>query len=158
MSIVSRLRGQSAPQPTDEAPAPGDGQLPIARYDRLDAKEVAGQLSGLTQTELATVEAHERANQNRPVVLDKLRYLATTEPLPGYDTLDSDQVIEAVQGADGQTLRAVRDYERKFRRRPAVSTAIAAMLPTSQLSDSEEKAQAEKDERVRGRPKPGTAP
>jgi hypothetical protein len=155
MSIIDRLRSSPPAEPSEDPTAPGNGALPIPRYDRLDAKEVAGELSKLTQVELETVEAHERAHKNRPIVLDKLRYLSTVEPLPGYDTLEPDQVIEAVQGADGQTLRAVRDYERKFRRRQSVSTAIAAMLPTSQLSESERQAQAEKDERVASRPEPG---
>ena len=57
-----------------------------------------------------------------------------------------------------RTLRAVRDYERKFRRRRTVADAIAELLPTSQLSESEAKSQAEKAERVRSRPKPGTKP
>jgi hypothetical protein len=60
--------------------------------------------------------------------------------------------------ADGQTLRQVRDYERKFQRRQAVSGAIAAMLPTSRPSESEKKARGEKDERVRSRPEPGDGP
>jgi hypothetical protein len=158
MSIVTRLRRPAADQPAEEATTTMPGELPIPRYDRLDAKEVASQLSKLSQVELATVEAYERGNQNRHVVLEKLHYLLTVEPLPGYDTLESDQVIEALAGANGQTLRSVRDYERKFQRRPAVATAIAEMLPTSQLSAGEVSAQAEKDERVRSRPEPGTAP
>jgi hypothetical protein len=157
---MSIFRSSSAP--TEAAASNGnpvgENHLPIAGYDRLGAKEVAGQLSKLSQVELAAVEVHEVAHQNRPIVLDKLRFLCTSEPLPDYDTLDSDQVIEALNGANGQTLRAVRDYERKFRKRQAVSAAIADMLPTSQFSASETAAQEEKDARVRNRPEPGTQP
>jgi hypothetical protein len=154
MSILDRIRNRSAPREAaetgpDEAGAPDEHQLPIARYDRLDAKEVASQLSGLTQVELAAVETYERRHGDRAVVLDKLRYLCTAEPLPGYDTLDSDQVVQALAGADGQTLRAVRDYERKFRRRPAVAAEITRTLPSSQPSAAEGRAQEEKDARVR---------
>ena len=155
MSILNRNNGHSAPEAATNGIPEGDGQLPIPRYDRLGDKEVASQLSGLTQVELATVEQYELANGKRKIVLEKLRYLRMSEPLPNYDTLESAQVIEALQGADGQTLREVRDYERKFQRRQAVSEAIAAMLPTSQLSEGERQAQAEKDERVRTRPEPG---
>ena len=156
MSLFGRSRGGN--DAADEPSPVDDGALPIPRYDRLGAKEVAAQLSQLTQTELQLVEAHERAHQNRPVVLEKLRYLRTTEPLPDYDTLESEQIVEQLAGANGQTLRAVRDYERKFRRRRTVADAIAELLPTSQLSESEAKSQAEKAARVRSRPKPGTKP
>lgn len=44
-------------------------------------------------------EAYERAHVNRAVVLDMLRDLRTIEPLAGYDTLDADQVVEALAGA-----------------------------------------------------------
>jgi len=153
MSIVDRIRRPQAPREigSDEASATGEHQPPIARYDRLDAKEVASQLSGLTQVELAAVETYERGHGNRAVVLDKLRYLCTSEPLPGYDTLDTEQIVQALAGADGQTLRAVRDYERKFRRRQGVSAAIADILPSSQPNADEACAQEEKDARVRSK-------
>jgi hypothetical protein len=151
MSLIDRFRRNGAP--AEDEPASADEQgLPIPRYDRLNAREITAQLSQLTQIELQIVETHERAHENRAIVLDKLRYLHATEPMSGYDTLESDQVIEALAGADGQTLRAVRDYERKFRRRRSVADAITEMLPTSQLSDSEARAQAEKAARVRSKP------
>jgi hypothetical protein len=156
MSILRRRQARPTQDNRPATPA-GDG-APIPGYDRLDPKEIAGRLPKLTQLELAGVEAHERAHRNRPVVLDKLRYLRSTEPLPGYDALEADEIIAALAGANGQTLRAVRDYERKFRRRQTIATAIAAMLPSSTLSASEARAQAEKDERVRSRPEPGTQP
>jgi hypothetical protein len=155
MSLMNRFRRNGTPVEREPG-APDDQELPIPRYDRLDAKEITAQLSQLTQIELQIVEAHERAHENRPVVLDKLHYLHTVEPLPDYDTLETEQVVEALEGADGQTLRAVRDYERKFRRRKGVSDATAEMLPTSQLSDSEASAQAEKAARVRS--KTGSSP
>jgi hypothetical protein len=84
MSILDRIRNRSAPREAgetgpDKAGAPDEHQLPIARYDRLDAKEVASQLSGLTQVELAAVETYERRHGDRAVVLDKL--CATCAPL-----------------------------------------------------------------------------
>lgn len=155
MNLMDRFRRNGTPVEGEPGP-PDEQDLPIPRYDRLDAKEITAQLSQLTQNELQIVEAHERGHENRPVVLEKLRYLHTVEPLPDYDTLETEQVVEALDGANGQTLRAVRDYERKFRRRKGVSDAIAEMLPTSQLSDSEASAQAEKAARVRS--KAGSSP
>jgi hypothetical protein len=57
------------------------------------------------------VEAYERSHKNRPEVLDKLRYLRTTEPLPGYDALTPAQIAEELAGADAETVKAVRDYD-----------------------------------------------
>jgi len=156
MSLMDRFRRNGTAPVQDETSPVDDQGLPIPRYDRLNAKEIAAQLSQLTQIELQIVETHERAHQNRPVVLEKLRYLHMTEPLPDYDTLETEQIVKQLNGANGQTLRAVRDYERKFRRRKTVADAIAEMLPTSQLSESEAKSQAEKDERVRS--KAGSSP
>ena len=60
------------------------------------------------------METYERAHGNRPAVLEKLRYMRGTEPLPGYDALTPEQIAEALAGADAETVKAVRDYERKF--------------------------------------------
>ena len=77
-------------------------------------------LAQLSQVELAAVETYERAHESRPVVLMKLRYMRGSEPLPGYDGLTPEQIAEALAGADAETIRAVRDYERKFQHRQSV--------------------------------------
>jgi hypothetical protein len=74
MKLLDRLRKRS---PRAEAGDPGSAEassadeqrLPIARFDRLDRKQVIPQLSQLSQVELAAVEAHERSHRNRPGVL-----------------------------------------------------------------------------------------
>jgi hypothetical protein len=75
---------------------------------------VSDQLSQLSQVELAAVETYERAHRSQPVVLEKLRYVRSSEPMPGYDALTPEQIAEELAGADAETIRAVRDYERKF--------------------------------------------
>ena len=55
----------------------------------------------------------------------KLRYLRGREPLPGYDALDAEDISTALHGADLDTVDHVREYERKFRRRPAVLDAVS---------------------------------
>jgi hypothetical protein len=115
-------------------------QLPISGYDRLKDKEIADQLSQLSQVELAAVEAYERAHEGRPVVLDKLRYMRGSEPLPGYDELATKQIAEALAGADAELVKAVRDYEKKFHRRQSVLDETARVLPTSPASAGEERA------------------
>jgi hypothetical protein len=120
--------------------SPGDSQLPMPDYDRLDDQEIAGRLSQLSQVQLAAVEAYERAHGARPVVLDKLRYMRGSEPLPGYDALTTVQIVEALAGADTETVKAVRDYERKFQHRPAVLKEAARVLPGSRASAAEVRA------------------
>ena len=120
MRILNYLR--------DRLPGRGisdQGGVSTARYDRLDAKGVNAELHQRSQLELADIETHERSHQDRKVVLDKLRYLRGEEPLPGYDALSAEEASAALEGADPETIRAVRGYERKFRRREPVLQALA---------------------------------
>jgi hypothetical protein len=41
-------------------------------------------------------------------VLDKLRYMRGSEPLPGYDALSPEEIATALSGADAETVKAVR--------------------------------------------------
>jgi hypothetical protein len=93
---------------------------PVAGYDSLKTKEVIASLSDHSQVELAKIESYERAHQDRDSVFDKLRWLRHDEPLPGYDTLSSAEVIAALGKADVPTLKRVRGYERKFQDRREV--------------------------------------
>ena len=43
---------------------------------------------------------------------DKLRYMRGSDPLPGYDALSPDEIATALSGAEVETVKAVRDYER----------------------------------------------
>ena len=121
-----------------------DHAMPIAGYDELDGKQVSERLSQLTQVELAAVETYERAHEDRRVVLAKLRYMQGTEPVPGYDALTPEQIAEVLAGADAETVKAVRDYERKFRNRRSVMDEAARALPSSPASAREERTRKEK--------------
>jgi hypothetical protein len=107
------------------APAPGPGGEPVAGYESLKSDRIVATLRGHSQAELEAIETYERANANRQVVLDKLRYLRQNEPIEGYDELEADGVAAALEGADRATLARVREYERKFKRRDVVLTNIA---------------------------------
>ena len=149
MKILERLRNRSL---HGEADAPDSGKassadeqrLPIARYDQLDGKQVVPQLSQLSQVELAAVEAHERSHRERPVVLNRLRWLRGNEPLPGYDALDSDEIVRALAGADAATVKAVRSYERHHRDRRDVRAEVARVMPTAQASAGQDRAREQK--------------
>jgi hypothetical protein len=148
MKILDALRNrrsQGFGRGTEPATgSPDEQQLPIPGYDQLKDKQIADQLPQLSQVELATVETYERAHAARPVVLDKLRYMRGSEPLPGYDELTTEQIAKALADADAETVKAVRDYERKFQHRQSVLDETARVLPSSQASAGEERAHEEK--------------
>jgi hypothetical protein len=148
MKILDALRNrrsQGSEEDTQAATSsPDEHRLPISGYDGLKDKQIADQLSQLSQEELAMVETYERAHEARPVVLDKLRYMRGSEPLPGYDALASEQIAEQLAGADAETVKAVRAYERKFQHRQSVLDEAARVLPNSEASAGEERAHEEK--------------
>lgn len=148
MKILDALRNRRSQGSEGDSRAatssPDEHQLPISGYDALKDKQIADQLSQLSQEELATVETYERAHEGRPVVLDKLRYMRGSEPLRGYDALASEQIAEQLAGADAETVKAVRDYERKFRHRQSVLDEAARVLPNSEASAGEGRAREEK--------------
>jgi hypothetical protein len=146
MKILEALskRHSRGPEPQATASSPDDGAVPISGYDQLDVKQVSERLSQLSQVELAGVETYERAHGNRPAVLEKLRYMQGSEPVPGYDALTTEQISEALAGADAGTVRAVRDYERKFRGRRSVLDEAARVLPAAPASATEERARKQK--------------
>jgi hypothetical protein len=150
MKILDRLRTR----PPRRAGDPGSAEVasasePIAGYDRLNDKQVTYQLSQLSQVELATVETYERSHDDRPAVLDKLRYMRGSEPLEGYDALSPEQIAKALASADAETVKAVRDYERKFAHRRQVMEEAARALPTAPKSATEALAREAQVARVR---------
>jgi hypothetical protein len=149
MKLLDRLRnrpprGEAGDPGSAEASSADEQRLPIARFDQLDGKQVIPQLSQLSQVELAAVEAHERSHRNRPVVLNRLRWLRGSEPLPGYDALDPDEIIRALAGADAATVKAVRSYERHHRDRREVRAEAARVLPTAPASTAEDRGREDK--------------
>jgi hypothetical protein len=154
MNILERLRnrpppGEAGDTGSVEANLPGEDQLPIAGYDHLADKKVMADFSQLSQVDLAAVETHERTHQDRPVVLNKLHWLRASEPLAGYDGLDTEEIVRALDGADTATLRAVREYERHHRNRREVRAEVALLLPTSKASAGEERAREQQTALVR---------
>ena len=139
-----RFRKRETTAAAPAASPDDDDQLPIPGYGQLRSKQISDQLSELSQVELAKVETYERAHGNRSAVLEKLRYMRGTEPLPGYDELTPEQIAAALAGANAKTVRAVRDYERKFQRRRAVLDEATRVLPSSQASADEQQAREAK--------------
>jgi len=123
--------------------------LPIADYDALDEQDVIAQFRKLSQIELAEVEGYERAHLSRRVVLNKLRYMRTPEPVADYDALEPAEIVRLLEQADSAGIRAIRDYEGKFRGRRQVMNAAAQALPNAVLNVGEQNRREEKAERTR---------
>ncbi|MGI8674882.1 MAG: hypothetical protein ACR2KD_06245 [Thermoleophilaceae bacterium] len=52
-----------------------EGDLPIARYDSLNATEIVKRLSRLSEPDLSKVDSYERKHQNRKTIHDKIASL-----------------------------------------------------------------------------------
>jgi ferritin-like metal-binding protein YciE len=97
-----------------------EGDLAIADYDTLTASEIVEKLPGLSQIDLAKVDAYERRHQDRSTVLAKLSTLRAEEPWPGYDELNASQIHEVLGEGDERLAKAVHSYERSHKGRSGV--------------------------------------
>jgi ferritin-like metal-binding protein YciE len=100
-----------------------EGNLAIARYDSLTADEITSRLPGLSQIDLAKIDAYERRQQNRTTVLSRIDTLRGDEPWPGYDELTASEVLTALSAGDDDLAAQVRGYERAHKDRSGVVKA-----------------------------------
>jgi len=100
-----------------------ESDLAIPRYDTLTAEDVVASLSGLSQIDLAKVDAYERKNQNRTTVLSRITSLRGDEPWAGYDELTVSEVQAVLAEGDDERIRKVRSYERAHKNRASILTA-----------------------------------
>ncbi len=162
MRLPSQLRKRFGSPPAADgepsaAPAETNGSLPIADYEQLSAKEITNRLHLLTQVELGTIEDHERSHRSRAAVLTKLGWMREDEPLPGYDQLDTEKVVVILADADAETIRTIRDYERKFQHRREISEAVTRLLPKAKPSAREDRIVEERAARITAGHKSRTA-
>ena len=154
MKILERLsnrppRGDAAEPGPTEASSPDEDQLPITNYDNLDAKQLRAHLSPLSQVDLAAIESYELSHKARSVVLNRLHWLRGSEPVPGYDALGTEEIVQGLAEADTETVKAVRDYERRHQDRHAVRAEVVRALPTAMASAGEDRARGEQEALVR---------
>jgi ferritin-like metal-binding protein YciE len=105
-----------------------ESDLAIARYDTLTAEEIGGRLAGLSQIDLAKVDAYERGNQNRTTLLRRITSLRGDEPWTGYDELTATEVQAVLSEGDDERAKQVRTYERAHKNRAGVLTAAEREL------------------------------
>ena len=108
-----------------------EGDLPIARYDKLTAEEISGRLPDLSQIDLAKVDAYERKHENRTTILGRVSTLRGDEPWAGYDELTAADVQTALAAGDDDLARKVRAYERSHKNRAGVLKAAERDLATA---------------------------
>ncbi len=93
----------------DSAPEAID--LPLPGYDSLVADEIVARMDGLTQTDLATLAAYEKAHDSRSTILNAIEARLVDLPLPTYDSLEVSGVVSRLDSLNTAELRTVRDYE-----------------------------------------------
>lgn len=100
--------------------------LPIAGYGELTAEEIVERLPGLSQIDLAKVDAFERRHEDRTTVLSRTASLRREEPWPGYDELSVEEIRSTLAKANGdeRLVARVRSYERSHKDRAGVHAAV----------------------------------
>ena len=99
--------------------------LPLRNYDRQSAAAIAAKLRAFSQRELRIIAAYEADHANRATVLARVAELSGDEPWPGYDELDGEAIVAALNVANA--TRAIV-YEREHKARAAVIAAASRAL------------------------------
>jgi ferritin-like metal-binding protein YciE len=123
-----RVPGVASAEGQVKGAVASEQDLAIARYDSLSADEITGRLGGLSQIDLAKIDAYERKNQNRTTVLSRVASLRGDEPWPGYDELTAAEVQSALSEADDERVEQARLYERAHKNRASVLKATEREL------------------------------
>ncbi len=108
-----------------------EGDLAIARYDKLTADEIVAKLSDLSQIDLAKVDSYERKNQNRSTIITRITSLRGDEPWAGYDELSAAEIESVLGEGDDERVKDVRSYERAHKSRAGVLKAAERDLASA---------------------------
>jgi ferritin-like metal-binding protein YciE len=99
--------------------------LAIPGYETLTAEQITGRLTGLSQSELAKIDAYERTHRNRTTILGRIGTLRGNERSPAG-------VPARANGAD-----AVRDEHQELRAAAAAGDGAAAFTLWERLRDAD---------------------
>ncbi len=108
-----------------------EADLPISGYEELNAEEITRRLPGLSQIDLAKIDAYERRGENRTTILSRIASLRSQEPWPGYDEMTVAEVRERLGAGDEDRARSVRSYERTHKNRAGVIDAAERETATA---------------------------
>jgi hypothetical protein len=75
---------------TEEVPAVGKADLPIADYDTLRATEIINRLEGLDAAQLEALRAHEAAGKGRTSVIARIDARLESVQAPGWQVEEAD--------------------------------------------------------------------
>jgi ferritin-like metal-binding protein YciE len=100
-----------------------EGDLAIPGYGKLTAAEIGEKLAGLSQVDLAKIDAYERKHENRKTILSRIATLRGSEPWPGYDELSVGEIRSVLDEGDEDRVKRVRSYERSHQNRVGVLDA-----------------------------------
>ncbi|MFF2515768.1 hypothetical protein [Streptomyces sp. NPDC058086] len=120
---AERMPGVDRLQGAPEGALITEDELPISDYRRLSTRMILGRLPHLSQTDLATVGAYERAHAGRSAVLSRVADLLGPEPWLGYDSMNAGEIRKRLGDAEEGLTRRVLEYERRHQAR---STILAA--------------------------------
>ena len=109
-------------------------QPPTSDYESLTASEAVSKLPDFTQEQLKATVAYERAHRKRATVVERAKSLQEDEPFGGYDDLTARDVAQRLGDADEATVRRVREYEGRHKRRVEVLEAAQRQLSGSSSS------------------------
>jgi ferritin-like metal-binding protein YciE len=114
---VARVEGQV------KGAVASEEDLPLTDYGKLNATEIVERLPGVSQIDLAKIDAYERRNESRTTILSRITSLRADEPWPGYDELNVSEIRAALGEADEERATRVRAYERSHKNRAGILTA-----------------------------------
>jgi hypothetical protein len=115
-SVAPKLPRVAAPKKASD--------LPIKSYASLTAADIVAELRGLTQTELAKVYKWERANEGRSTILDAIESKFVELPIPTYDALTAEEIVERLEGLEANELKTIRRYEADTKDRTTIIDKI----------------------------------
>jgi ferritin-like metal-binding protein YciE len=118
-----KVPGVARAEGTAKGVVASEGDLPIARYDSLTVTDITAKLADLSQIDLAKIDVHERKQQGRSGVLDRISALQADEPWAGYDELTVPEIKAVLSEADEPRVKRIRAYEAGHKARTGVLEA-----------------------------------
>jgi hypothetical protein len=104
------------------------GELPIAGYASLTVTEITTRLRGLSQTDLARVYKFEKVHENRSSLLAAIESRFVALPIPTYDALTAEDILDRLDKLEAGELRTLRGYEAETKNRSTVVDRIDSLL------------------------------